>query len=341
MPGTWNWLDKTMRVGNPSSQHSAGLYLHDLIEEARRDIAKFLGAEKSELYFTSGATESANILSRLSSRRIASELEHACIAETFPDRVAGKNGKLNLPEVESALRSHLPPEFKAAKPALAVMLENNETGVSPATYQDLAALKSGHDFILIGDAVASVPYISVNFDASPYDAIFISGHKMHALPGVGVIASKIPLEPLVYGGHQEFGVRPGTENTPGILSLQYAIRQIQDGLFENALSHLPNMINLFKELPYEINGYSSHIINLWVKKPSVLVVEKLSDAGVIVSGGSACNSGLAQPSKVLSEMFGTDTKRASESIRISLSAFTEEAEVLHAVKLIKEAVEAI
>lgn len=342
MPGAINYIAEHVLTGNPSSQHASGLYLYDQIESARSTLSSFFGAKNSNLYFTSGATESAALIAKISPNRMGTITEHSCVSSAFtPYIMVNECGQVNIDQLEHIIKINLRGFSK--KLMVAAMLINNETGTSPYNIDDLRTLRQKYDFILVGDAVAATPHKYLDFDNSPYDIAFVSGHKMHALAGIGAVLSKIRMEPLLQGGHQEFGVRPGTPNIAGIFSMKYATEQLQTEPYKAKLAGLSQLLEIFKTLPYEKNGVcdSSHIINMWIKKPSILAVQQLSEAGIAVSGGSACNSGLDQPSRVLSAMFKTVTMRASESIRISVSALTEHSEVLTAVRIIKEAIEAI
>ena len=341
------WLET--RYGNPSSIHRAGQEARAAVELARCQVAELIGAQPSEIVFTSGGTESDNLAiwgvlaPRLLDRRpahvLATAIEHHavlwCCQELERRSVAvtylppGRDGRVLAAGAAAALR----PETALA----AVMLANNETGVLQPVPEIAAAARSAGVPLLV-DAVQAVGKIPVRVRELGCDLLALSGHKIHAPQGIGALYVRrgLRLHPLFYGGRQERERRAGTENLPGIVGLGEAARLAAENLDAEAarLAALRGRLEagLCRRLPgIEVNGASAPR----VPNTSSLAIERIEAealvialdlAGYRVATGAACSSGAIEPSHVLLAM-GLPPERARATIRVSLGQTTAAADV--------------
>lgn len=347
--------------GNPSSIHRCGSESRDQIENARQQVASALGAKPTEIIFTSGGTEANNIaLADVNARfaKIISAVEHSSIfnlTRSLPKGSAtsvarvNKDGTLNLEDLKSILST-----VKAEGFIVSVMLANNETGVILDPEGDLLKLKEEYGFLLHLDAVQGFGKLPINLSDLNVDMLSVSAHKLHGLKGAGALFVRERLQrqsypdPLFLGGSHESNFRPGTENLMGILSLGYmAEKMSSDRHYKGRLGDIKAKRDWFEtELAdiSQINGSKENRIdntsNLYFPEISELnlFLEILSERNLCVSGQSACSSGLAEPSRVLTEMFGVESPVPKGSIRFSLSVDTTQEEMVEAVSIIREAI---
>jgi cysteine desulfurase len=340
--------------GNPSSIHSHGQQSRRLLEQSRQSIASFFHVQPSELIFTSGGTEAANLLLQGVMQRqaqghlITSSVEHSCVYQTAKELEKkgcavtflnpGLMGAVSVAAVEEAIRTDTR--------LISLMTVNNETGVK-TDIEAIAQVAQRHHIPFIVDGVAWLGKEVFQIPAG-VSAIFFSGHKIHAPKGIGlcVCRASLKLAPLLLGGEQEYNRRPGTENIAGIVALAEAIHivkqtqaktiplmQQQRDYFEQQLqSQLPDI---------SINGEGPRICNTsnlcfhGVDGESLLMT--LDVEGVSVSHGSACSSGALEPSRILLNM-GLDFKQARSSIRFSFGRTTTQQEVEQAIQIISQVV---
>jgi len=332
--------------GNPSSMHVFGGQVRRHVENARGQVADFLGADKSEIIFTSCGTESDNMAIRgtmeAATERlnfITTRVEHPAVLE--PARwlkTRGSNvieldvdstGQLDLVQLRRAL---------SLGPALvSIMWANNETGVM-FPIQEIAEMVKTAGGIMHTDAVQAVGKLPIDLRKTKVDLLSLSGHKLHAPKGIGAIYVRkgTRVAPLLLGGHQESGKRGGTENVPYIVGLgkacELAKRNISEEMIRVAVlrDRLQKGI-LEKCSDVRVNGDQVHrlpntlnISFLYIEGESILY--HLSDAGIAASSGSACTSGSLEPSHVIRAM-GVPFIAAHGSIRFSLSRYNNEAEI--------------
>ena len=341
------WLEE--RCGNPSSIHGAGQEARAAVEQARRNVAALLGAEPSEIVFTSGGTEADNlgiwgVLGRClpdhqPAHVITTAIEHHAVLWSCQElerrgfKVTylqpDNDGRISADEFSAALR----PDTRYA----AVMLANNETGVlQPIT--EISAASRAAGVPLLVDAVQAAGKIPVKVRELGCDLLAISGHKLHAPQGVGALYIRrgLRLQPMLYGGRQERERRAGTENLPGIVGLGEAARlAAAQGETESArIGELRNRLEgaLRERIPrMEVIGAGAARIpntsNLCIAhaEGEALVIA-LDLAGYRVSTGAACSSGALEPSHVLLAM-GLSPERARACIRVSLGQTTTEEEI--------------
>ncbi len=337
--------------GNPSSMHFFGGRVAKHVEEARGKVASLLGADEAEIVFTSCGTESDNtalfgVLSDADRemKLITTRVEHPAVlgparywrerGRTVVELGVDASGQLNLDE----LRKHL-----ADGPALvSIMWANNETGVIFPIDQ-IAKLVKEYGGIFHTDAVQAVGKLPINLKETPIDLLSLSGHKLHAPKGVGALYVRkgTRLKTFMIGGHQETGLRGGTENVPYIAGLGVAadlagefmdeevtnVARLRDRLEEGLLKTCPDT---------RVNGDRKHRLpntsNIsfeFIEGESILY--HISDLGICASSGSACTSGSLEPSHVIRAM-GVPFTAAHGSIRFSLSRYNTQEEIDYVVQ---------
>jgi cysteine desulfurase len=332
--------------GNPSSMHFFGGQVQKKVDEARAKVADFLGAEPSEIVFTSCGTESDNaaILGTLDSypekrHLISTRVEHPAVGNvsTYLGRKGyrvtelsvDREGRLDLDELRESLTDETA--------LVTIMYANNETGVV-FPIEEIGEIVKGRGISFHTDAVQAAGKIPLNMKKSKIDMLSISGHKLHAPKGIGVlyIRKGTKFSPFLIGGHQEKGRRGGTENVPYIVGLGKAcelakkhldeentrIKALRDYLEAKLLEKIPNTLvngDRVNRLPNTLN-----VSFEYVEGESILLL--LSDLGICASSGSACTSGSLEPSHVLRAM-GVPFTAAHGSIRFSLSIYNTKEEM--------------
>ncbi len=339
--------------GNPSSVHSKGKEAKAQLQKARDEIASYLNCTSREIIFTSGATESLNLILRglNSTHIITSDVEHAAVYTTIKqlenESVSvtylnpGNRGAITLEAVKNACTN---------KTSLIVLMAvNNETGVK-TDIEAIGAFAKEKGIFFVVDGVALLGKEAFRIPEG-VSAMCFSGHKLHGPKGIGFafIRKNLKLNPLITGGDQEFGRRGGTENLPLILGLAEAVRILNVELDE-ASKRMETLRNRFEEIlqknlkDISINGSFSRIGNTsnicFKGVDGELLLTMLDRESVFVSLGSACASGAIEPSRVLLNM-GLSIEDASSSIRFSLSRFTTEEEIEEAARIIIKAVQSL
>lgn len=336
--------------GNPSSLHSFGRETRKAIEDSREKTADFLNASAEEIIFTGSATEANNMAIRgvvanyKKPHIITSQIEHPAVLRTC--QALEKEGievTYLKPDQEGiiSLRS-LKEEIKENTALVTIMTVNNEVGtIQPI--KEIAELLKEKDIIFHTDAVQAANHLDLNVKELGIDLLTLSGHKFYGPKGIGILFKRnsLSLKPLTFGGHQERGLRPGTENVPAIVGLGKALeilekgkeKELRDKLLKKLLEIERVKLNgsLKKRVPNNINVYIPGI-----EGEALLVM--LDEQGLAVSTGSACSSGDLKASHVLKAM-GFGDERAHSSIRITLGKYTTEEEIERAGEIIKETVE--
>ena len=334
---------------NPSSIYEFARPASRAIKEARGKIKDMLNAaNEKEIIFTSCGSESANqairgVLNMNKNKRhiITTKVEHPAVLNLYQslekqgysvDYIGvNSNGELNLEELAQAVN----PDTAL----VSVMYANNETGVIYPIEKISQIIKSKNpNTKLFVDAVQAAGKIPIDVQALGVDLLGISGHKFHAPKGVGVlyVNSKTVITPLIIGGHQERGLRAGTENVPYIVGIGKAaelavdnlkyemteVKRLRDKLEANILKNVFNArlnTSVANRVPNTTNIGFEYI-------EGELILLHLSDLGICASSGSACTSGPLEPSHVLRAM-GVPFTAIHGSIRFSLSKYTTEKEI--------------
>ena len=332
--------------GNPSSMHTFGGQVGHAVEEAREKMAVLLGAQPSEILFTSCGSESDNtaIWSALQTqpekrRIITTRVEHPAILSVcqYWERQGyhvtylgvDARGRLDLDAYAAALSEDTA--------LVSVMMANNEVGnIYPV--ERMAEMAREKGVLFHTDAVQAVGKVPLRLSETAIDMLSLSGHKLHAPKGIGVLYIRrgVRFRPFLRGGHQERGRRAGTENVPYIVGMGEAARlaaanmdaerrdvaRLRDRLEAGLLKAIPDcMVNgdVENRLPN-----TSNIAFKNVEGEAILLM--LDRLGICASSGSACTSGSLEPSHVLRAM-GVPFNYAHGSVRLSLSRYTTEEEV--------------
>ncbi|MGR3295369.1 MAG: cysteine desulfurase NifS [Candidatus Bathyanammoxibius sp.] len=332
--------------GNPSSMHTFGGQLHKRLEGAREKVADLIGAEPSEITFTSCGTESDNaairgVLESFPRKRhiVTTKVEHPGVLNLcrhlakhgyeLTEIGVDHEGMLDLDELRAAIRDDTG--------IVSIMHANNETGVI-FPVEEAAQIAKEKGAIFHSDAVQAVGKLPVDMSKSNIDLLALSGHKLHAPKGVGALYVRkgVKCQPFIIGGHHEDGRRAGTENVPYIMGLGKAcelakkfvseeqghVRSLRDKLEENLLTNIPIA---------RLNGNKTHRLpnttNIsfeYIEGEAILLL--LNEAGICASSGSACTSGSLEPSHVLRAM-GVPFTAAHGSVRFSMSRYSTEEEM--------------
>ncbi len=332
--------------GNPSSMHSFGGQVAAKIREAREQAAALIGCHPDEIIFTSCGTESDNAAIRSAltvqpEKRhiVTSRVEHPAVRALCADLAQRGYRVTDLP-VDALGRLDMDHYKESLTPDTAIvslMWANNETGVI-FPVERAAAMARERGILFHTDAVQAVGKIPIDLSRNAIDMLAISGHKLHAPKGIGILYVRKGTKfwPFLIGGHQEKGRRGGTENTPSIIGLGKAgelaarnmddentrVKLLRDRLESELLRLVPNS---------RVNGdtqdrlpNTSNISFEFVEGESILLM--LNEYGICASSGSACTSGSLQPSHVLRAM-GVPFTMAHGSIRFSLSIYNTEEEI--------------
>lgn len=352
-------LSKMMMVsthyGNPSSIHKIGKNAKTRLERARELIADNIITDSNEIVFTSGATESNNTVLESVSRAhknahiITTKLEHKSILETleqdknievsFVD--TDNEGLINIDDLKSKIKDNTK--------LVTIHYVNNETGtIQPV--KEIGELLKDTDVLFHIDAAQALGHVPLIMSELDVDYMSISGHKIGAPKGIGLLYIKngSKLSPLMYGGEQERGRRAGTENLIYAHAISVGVRKAVRDFDERSTTEQRLKELFLSELdslgvPYELNAsknVSHHIVNIYLPFITTdIMLTRLDLKDVYVSGGSACNAGTVQPSHVITEMY--DEKRATQSIRVSLNYMTTEDEIKRAAQVFSEIYESL
>ncbi len=332
--------------GNPSSIHTFGRQVASQMDLARERVATILGADTSEIVFTSCGTESNNyaIHSSLEAHPdkkhvVTTKVEHPAVLNVC--KYFGKNGyevtELGVNKDGMLDRDELRDSIKDNTAIVSIMHANNETGVI-FPIEEIGKIIKEKGALFHCDAVQAIGKIPVNLKNSHIDLLSMSGHKLHAPKGVGVlfIRKGVRIDPLMIGGHQEDNRRSGTENVPYIIGLgkacelaegfvkqeQTEVRRLRDKLekgIKDQLTHVVISGENSERLPN-----TSNVSFEYVEGEATLLL--LDMAGIATSSGSACTTGSAEPSHVLQAM-GIPPVTSRGTIRFSLSKYNTEDDV--------------
>lgn len=361
------------KFGNPMSIHSFGQEAMEAVEKARRQLAEFLNADPSEIIFTSGATESNNFAikgaikkynengfcSRTAPHIIISSIEHHSVLDTckFLEKSGraeitylpvNKDGIVEIEDIEKALRPNTI--------LISIMYVNNEIGtVQPI--EEIGELIRDYNsqlpdaasrILFHTDATQAVNYFSCDVKRLNSDMLSLSGHKIYGPKGIGAlyIRKGTAIRRTQDGGDQEFRMRAGTHNVPGIVGLGKAIElisknndsekieELRDYCIEKVLERIPDSyLNGSKEKrsPNNINFRFDNV-------EGESLIMSLDMEGIAASTGSACSSGDLKPSYVLLSI-GLKPEQAHGSLRLTLGKDTTKEEMDHVIDKLKEAVE--
>jgi cysteine desulfurase len=344
------------QYGNPSSIHKYGRIALRAIENSRKQIARLINAEPKEILITSGGTESNNTAlfgiskTKKGNHIIISSIEHDAILE--PCKILEKqgfeitrisvndSGLINPKDIENSISS---------KTCLvSIMFANNEVGTIQSI-KEISKICHQKNIPFHTDAVQAVGKVELDVKKLEIDMLSISSHKINGPKGVGALYIKngIEIEPLVYGGGQELGMRSGTENVASIVGFGKACQLTQENLQKN-ISHLKNLQRklitaVTKEIPLvTLNGHKDqripnnvHFTFLGVNGEDLII--KLDEYGIAASTGSACSVHVQKESHVLKAM-GFSHDKITGSLRLTMGIMNTELEIEKTVEILKKVV---
>jgi cysteine desulfurase len=350
----------TTEWGNPSSSYKFGAKLKQVVETAREQVAELLGASPGEILFTSCATESNNAaihaaLKANPAKRhvITSAVEHSSVLnycmtlEKEGVKVTylpvDQDGLLKIADLEAAITN----ETAVAS----LMWANNETGVL-FPVSEIAQVCKARGVLFHCDAVQAIGKLPIDVQTLPVDYLSITGHKLNAPKGIGAlyIRRKSPFIPMIHGGHQERGLRGGTENIPLIVGLGKAavIAQKHLPIYEQKVRPLRDLleIGILKDISNtELNGHpdqrlanTSNITFHGVDSEALLLL--LDKEGVCASSGSACLADSEEPSHVVKAM-KPESSAARQMVRFSLDSTSTPTQIQRALSGIRASVKAL
>ncbi|MDO4621972.1 MAG: cysteine desulfurase family protein [Eubacteriales bacterium] len=351
----------TEEYGNPSAVYEYGKNAKNAVEKCRNRIAKCLGALSTEIYFTSGGTESDNWVIRSICREkrekgkhiISTEIEHNAVRRTLEQM---EEDGFEVTYLKPDARGQITPEqleeaIREDTILITIMYANNVVG----TILDIPALSAvarKHRILFHTDAVQAVGHIPINVRKLGVDFLSVSAHKFNGPKGVGILFCKIPyrIKPLLTGGGQEKEYRSGTENVPGIVGMTVALEEHMAHLEENT-EYLTRMrdhlirevgaipgVHLTGDPEHRLPGFCSFVME--GISHSVLLVNKLNEMGICVSSGSACSASSKEASHVLLAL-GYEKQLASASLRVTLGMDNTEEDVETAIQAIRTALDVL
>lgn len=349
----------TGQYGNPSSIYALGRHAQRDIELARQQVAEALGCEPGEIFFTGCGTESDNWAIRSTAARLGAKGKRHIVTSVFEHHAVlhtcaalekegfevtylpvSREGLLTAQQVADAIR----PDTAL----VSIMYANNEIGIIQPI-SEIAAVCREKGVLFHTDAVQAAGHVPINVREQGIDMLSLSGHKLHAQKGIGALYVRkgVPLPNLLYGGAQERGRRPGTENVPAIVGLGTAITLAVENLEEKMerVTALRNrLIDGILDIPRtRLNGDRVHrvpgncnISILGIEGEFLLLA--LDQLGVMASSGSACTSGSLDPSHVLLSL-GLCHEVAHGSLRLSISDETTREDVDYIIWAVHQAAE--
>ena len=345
----------TNNFGNASSIYSIGRQSRSVIENARIQVSKALNCSASEIYFTSGGTESdnlaimgiANAYKKNGNHIITSTIEHPAVLNTL-ERLkkqgfdityidVDKNGIIDVDKLENAITGKTI--------LITIMFANNEIGtIQPI--EKIGKIAKAHKIVFHTDAVQAIGHIDIDVNKLNIDSLSLSGHKIYGPKGIGAlyIRKGVKCNPLILGGHQERDHRAGTENVAGIVGLGKAI-ELLNGLDNELISQLRDhtLYRITNEISgVTVNGSMEHRLpnNINISIDGIsgeALLFNLDLKGIYASSGSACSSGSLEPSHVLTAI-GVPEKLAKSSLRITLGKYNTLEECDFLVDVLKEIV---
>jgi len=354
--------DKLQNVyGNASTLYGLGRESHTVLERSRHIIAQSINATDDEIVFTSGGTESDNtaIIQTALTRKnlgkhiITTAVEHEAILqpllylESLGYEVTylpvDETGHISLEDFKKALRDDTI--------LVSIMTGNNEVG-SVMPIHEIGEILKDHQAWFHTDAVQAYGLLDIDVNRDNIDLLSTSAHKINGPKMVGFLYKRegINFPSFLKGGQQEEKRRAGTENVPGIAGFAKAVEEItpeekaarQIKYFEFKQQIVEGLTK--NNIDFAVNGdleknELQHVLNIWIKGVSTYVMQTNLDlAGIAISGGSACTAGSIEPSHVLTAMYGQDSPRISESIRISFGKNTTTDEINQLINSITQIV---
>jgi cysteine desulfurase len=353
-------------LGNPTGSHPPAQRARRMLEEARDEVAAFLGRDPGEVVFTSGGTESANlaVLGTVEAALrahgeavvVCSAVEHPAVLESCRAAAqAGVEVRLLPVDAGGVIQPEMLTKALSSRVSLvALMAANNETGVTQPVNDVVEAVhRRAAQAVVFTDAVQAASYLDVGSVTAGADLVSLSAHKVGGPVGTGALAvsPRVELVPRQYGGGQERERRSGTQDVAGVVGLALALRlaaaerdaaakrvaALRDRLGEGLCAAVAGAVRTVPEGVPTLPGHL-HLCIGEVEREELLVA--LGDKGVCASGGSSCASGALQPSHVLTAM-GVPPELAAGAVRFTLGHETTDADVDRALSVVPGVVAAL
>lgn len=328
----------TENYGNPSSIYSIGRVSKEAIEKSREKVARAIGCEKSEVYFTAGGSESDNMIikgiARANKNRgkhiITTKIEHLAVLNTCKEleEEGFEVTYLNVNESGIVSIDELKRNIRMDTILVSIMFANNEIGtIQPIEEIGKVAKETG--IIFHTDAVQAIGNMKIDVKDLNVDALSLSGHKFYGPKGIGAayIKENIKFDSFIHGGHQECSKRAGTENVAGIVGLGKAIELATTNIGEKTEKIVDLRDTLIKNIQNNIEDVKLNgdriqrlcgNVNFSIKgTDSESLILMLDMEGICASSGSACNSGILAPSHVLTAI-GVEDEYSTSSVRFTL-----------------------
>ena len=341
--------------GNPSSTHDFGRKAKAVVETARKNIARYLNCEASQVIFTAGGSEADNMIlynavKNLGVKRIIStSIEHHAVLHTI-DMLhkdfgiekeflpVNSEGEISYEELETKLKA------SKVKTLVSLMQVNNELG-NILDIDRVCRICKAEEAYFHSDTVQAIGHVHLDLKETPIDFVAASAHKFHGPKGVGfaVVKKGLVIKPILHGGEQEMGSRAGTENTHSIAGLDVALSLAMDHFEEdktklldlkayfidNIVSEIPEVS--FNGLSADMNHSAPHILSVRFPVDKPMLLFNLDLKGIAASGGSACQSGSSKGSHVLAAILNENEAKHT-SVRFSFSRFNTKREVDQVIK---------
>ena len=339
--------------GNPSSIHGHGRQAGKLLREARQELAQLLGTKPQHIFFTSGGTEGNNTAiigyclrhQERGKHIITTAIEHHAVLETIDYLVQhfGFEATIIQPENQEITAQQIQNALRDDTILVSTMFANNETG-NLLPIVEIGQILKQHPAAYHVDAVQAIGKLPIHPEELGIDFLTASAHKFHGPKGVGFLyASSMDFDSYLHGGDQEQKKRAGTENLAAIVGMVAALKEDLEKQEEH-FQHVQNLETVFlaelEGIQYYLNRVQHHlpyVLNIgFPGQKNDLLLLRLDLAGISISTGSACTAGIVQSSHVLEAMYGANSERLKESVRISLSPQNTVEDLQTLAKTLKE-----
>lgn len=339
--------------GNPSSIHGHGRQAGKLLREARQELASLLGTKPQHIFFTTGGTESNNTAiigyclrhQNHGKHIITTAIEHHAVLEPIKYLVENFGFEVTIlqPEHQEITADQVKNALREDTVLVSTMFANNETGTL-LPIAEIGAVLKNHPAVYHVDAVQAIGKLEILPEKLGIDFLSASAHKFYGPKGVGFLyAASTDFDSYLHGGDQEQKKRAGTENLAAIVGMVAALKEDLEKQEDN-FKHIQNLETAFlaelEGVQYYLNKGEHHlpyVLNIgFPGQKNDLLLLRLDLAGISISTGSACTAGIVQSSHVLEAMYGANSERLKESVRISLSPQNTVEDLQTLAKTLKE-----
>lgn len=338
--------------GNPSSIHGHGRQAGKLLREARQELANILGTKPQRIFFTSGGTESNNTAiigyclrhQNRGKHIITTAIEHHAVLEPIQYLVENFGFEVTIlePEHQEITADQVQKALRQDTILVSTMFVNNETGTL-LPIAEIGEILKHHPAVYHVDAVQAIGKLEIHPEKLGIDFLSASAHKFHGPKGIGFLyAASTDFDSYLHGGDQEQKKRAGTENLPAIIGMVAALKddlENQEQNFKKVQKLKDTFLNEIAEINYYLNQGKDqlpYVLNIgFPGQRNDLLLLHLDLEGISISTGSACTAGVVQVSHVLQALYGENSHRLHESVRISISPQNTEQEMITLAKILK------